>query len=251
MKPILYISLTAWLLLLIAVWAFPIGFTACAKGSFWCQAVYWLTESAGKYGTLLITVGAAYLYTIRLTSKTEKTKVFFRSLLSLLVFLSVFAYINEHGTKKIMKFLRPSHLYVAEHAAEKIRPDSLFALSKEERRSYLQYTIDKNQTSFNDIDAKVLAHWVEESGFSFPSGHSFNAFLLACVLAFSIYSNEKHRKLFFFPFAWALFVCISRVAIGAHSALDVSVGAALGMSIALLFLYFDTTRKLIIHKRKQ
>ncbi len=88
-------------------------------------------------------------------------------------------------------------------------------------------------------------HWVQESGFSFPSGHSFNAFLLAMVLAYGIYHNQfraQWRKLFVLPFIWALAVAVSRVAIGVHTPLDVSTGAAMGIGLGILLLYIDFTR---------
>jgi len=43
-------------------------------------------------------------------------------------------------------------------------------------------------------------------------------------------------------------VAVSRVAIGAHSALDVSFGAALGLLIGQLFLYIDYSRAIITQR---
>jgi membrane-associated phospholipid phosphatase len=39
------------------------------------------------------------------------------------------------------------------------------------------------------------------------------------------------------------------VALGAHHPIDVIVGSAMGFVVAAAFIYFDTTRKLIIHKK--
>ncbi len=230
------------------MWFLHPEFTACSKDSYWCSTAYWLTESAGKYGTLLIVFVTAFLYTIRLKSKKEKTIAFCKSFVVLLVILSVFAYINEHATKKILKYPRPSHTYLIHEAGKTVNLDSMYELEKEQRQKFLTELINGAPILKENIDQKVLDHWVEEAGYSFPSGHSFNAFLLATILCFSIY-HTRYRKLYFLPFVWAVFIGVARVAIGAHSALDVSVGAALGMLIAMLFLYFDTTRKLVTRKK--
>ncbi len=123
--------------------------------------------------------------------------------------------------------------------------DSLYQLTKEQRSVYFGDLIQKNPFQFKAIDVSVQNHWVEEAGFSFPSGHTFNAFLFATIIAFSIYFNRwkpQLRNLFIFPFAWAFCVGVSRVAMGAHTAFDVSVGASMGIGIGALFLYFDRTR---------
>jgi phosphatidylglycerophosphatase B len=247
-KPVVKIALLAYAVLLIAVWAFPLAFTACSKDSFWCSTAYWLTESAGKYGTLLIVTASAFLYTVRLRSKKERLVTFSRSFIVLLAVLSVFAYINEHATKKILKYPRPSHTYVIHEAGKTVNLDSMYELEKEQRQKFLTELINSAPVLTENVDKKVLDHWVEEAGYSFPSGHSFNAFLLGTILAFSLY-HTRFKRFFFVPFIWSVFIGVARVAIGAHSALDVSVGAALGVLIAMLFLYFDATRKLVIRKK--
>ncbi len=234
--------------MLCLVWFLPVEFSACSIDSLWCGTAYWLTESAGKYGTLLIIVLAAFLYTLRIKSKKEKIITFFSSAAALFIILAVFAYTNEHFTKKILKYPRPSHTYIISQSGQKVNLDSMYKLEIEQRKEFLHQLIISSTVLTATIDKKVLDHWVEEAGYSFPSGHSFNAFLLACILSFSIY-HSRYKKLVVIPFVWALSIAVSRVAIGAHSALDVSVGAALGILIAMLLLYFDTTRKLITRKK--
>ncbi len=239
-------------MLLAIVWLMPVGFNACEKDSLACKLAYWFTESAGKYGTVGIIIFTSYFYTVSLERKRDKLYTFLISFVALSAFLAVFAYGNEHGTKKLIKLPRPSHLYMVEQTGQQVLLDSLYNLSKDERQIAFKQLIQNNLQTFSKIDARVLDHWVEESGFSFPSGHSFNAFLLASVLAFSIRhirSKPRLNKYFMIPFLWAAAVAVSRVAIGAHSALDVSVGGLMGLVTGLTFLYFDTTRKLIIHKK--
>jgi phosphatidylglycerophosphatase B len=101
------------------------------------------------------------------------------------------------------------------------------------------------------IDPKVLSHWVEEAGYSFPSGHTFNAFLLATVLAFSIKRSRKINlnKYYFVPFIWAVAIGVSRVALGAHAPFDVTFGGAMGIFFGALLLYFETSRNIILHRK--
>lgn len=234
--------------LLCAVWTLPIGFTACSKDDWWCRIAYWLTESAGKIGTIFIIAAAAYFYTLSSVSLKEKVKVFFKSVFSIGLLLAIMAFVNENVTKEVIKTIRPSQTFVIEQSGIGSGIDSLLLLNDEGRKVFVQRVINSHLDEFSTIDTKVLNHWIAESGYSFPSGHSCNAFLLAYILAFSMYysKNSIARKFYLFPFFWALMVGVSRVAIGAHSALDVSVGAALGLLVSFLLLYFDSTKRWII-----
>jgi phosphatidylglycerophosphatase B len=234
--------------LLCLVWLLPSAFSACRIDSSWCTIAYWATESAGKIGTVIILALSCFFYTVRIESKRQKLKVFLKSFIVLGILLSGIAYINEHLTKEIIGIPRPSHLLIVKNSSIKI--DSIYKVNEEKRKILLKSLILADTTTFKAMDVKVLDHWVEEAGYSFPSGHSFNAFLLAVILTYSLYHSRKApiRKLYLLPFAWAVLVAVSRVAIGAHSALDVSFGASLGLIVGHLFLYIDHTRALITER---
>lgn len=178
--------------------------------------------------------------------------IFFKSVLSLVIVFGVLAFINENYTKPILKLKRPSHLYVLKETNNLNKIDELYQLNKSERSKYFENLIHSNIQKFENIDKDVQEHWIEEAGFSFPSGHTFNAFLFSMVIAYAIYFNRSKphlRKWFFVPFIWACIVGISRVALGAHSALDVSVGACMGVLLGMLFLYIDFTRHWLTNKK--
>jgi len=120
-----------------------------------------------------------------------------------------------------------------------------------QRQIALKKMINSSAFLKQNVDHKVLAHWIEEAGYSFPSGHTFNAFLLATVLSFSILRSRKlHlQKYYFIPFIWATAIGVSRVAIGAHTPMDVSFGAAMGIFFSGLLLYFETSRNVILHRK--
>lgn len=234
-----------------AVWFFYPDFTACSKDSIWCASAYWATQSAGKFGTLGVVLVTSTFYATRFQGRRKKILIFLRSFLILSGLLATFAFVNEHVIKPAAGFARPSHAFILKQTKSNVNLDSLYRLTEINRRAYFKNVLDSDTVNFKSIDKRILDHWVEEAGYSFPSGHSFNAFLLASILAFSIYQSE-HRKmkyLYFLPLLWALLVALSRVAVGAHSPLDVSFGAAMGLIISHLLLSNRLTRDLIIPKR--
>ncbi len=191
-----------------------------------------------------------FCYTLRIASKRNKLKVFIKSFLVIGILLSAVAFVNEHFTKEAIGIPRPSHLFVVQNSFPVVKIDSLYQLNETERKKQLRLLIDSDSARFGKIDARILNHWIEEAGYSFPSGHSFNAFMLATILAFSLYHSRNNtvRMLYLLPFFWALLVAISRVSVGAHSVLDVSFGSALGLIFGNLFLFVDYTRSIITER---
>jgi len=237
-------------MLLGAVWIFYPEFTACAIDSGWCSVAYWATLSAGKTGTLLIVFFASVVYAARQSSPKRKAKIFTQLFLVLGGLLAGFAFLNEHVVKPVVKLSRPSHSYMIKQTKSIMTLDSLYTLEESQRKAYLKGLITSDTLYLKQIDQRVLNHWVDEAGFSFPSGHSFNAYLLGTILAFGIY-EEKQRKwrlLALMPLSWALLVALSRVALGAHTAADVSAGAGIGLLLAFTLLGITATRKLLVPK---
>ncbi|MBC7383711.1 MAG: phosphatase PAP2 family protein [Bacteroidia bacterium] len=52
------------------------------------------------------------------------------------------------------------------------------------------------------------------------------------------------------PLAWALAVSLSRIAIGVHTAIDVSSGAAMGIVTASILLYIDFKRHWLTNNKR-
>jgi phosphatidylglycerophosphatase B len=204
----------------------------------------------GFFVVLLVT---SLFYVSSAVSKKEKLTVFLKSFVSLFIFFGALAFINERYTKPILKSQRPSHVYMLNQTGLSYTIDSLYQLDKNTRKDFFQTLVNTHPLEFKQIDPEITEHWIDEAGFSFPSGHTFNAFLFAMILAYAILYNRSYPKLrvlFFIPFIWALAIGVSRVAIGAHSAVDVSGGAIFGIGIGWVFLYIEKTRHWLTRKTK-
>ena len=68
--------------------------------------------------------------------------------------------------------------------------------------------------------------------FSFPSGHTSAAFLMATLL------SSYYPDLMPLLFAWASLVGLARVVLGVHFPTDTVIGALMGTSIALISMEF-------------
>lgn len=247
-KPILRTATPLYGCLLIIVWFLDPEFTAYEKNSAWGTFSYWTTESAGRIGTVIVILMASIMLALQVATVKERVVGFLRTFVTLSVILSAFALVNEHVVKPILQVPRPSHRYIVEQSKSEVKLDSLYTLPAAERRAVFKQLIDADTMAFKNWDERILNHLLDETGYSFPSGHSFNAFLLAGMLAFCIYhlADRKARWLCAVPLAWAVMVAVSRVALGAHTALDVSIGSTFGLTISQGLLYFPGIRRLLI-----
>jgi undecaprenyl-diphosphatase len=95
------------------------------------------------------------------------------------------------------------------------------------------YFLLKNSCKRNRPEAALqgFSSFIKPSDqFSFPSGHTSAAFMVAVVLA------NFMPALLFFLFAWSTLVGFSRIALGVHFPTDIVVGALMGSSVGLLSL---------------
>lgn len=251
-KRLFFVGLSCVLMLWLVIFAFNLAFSATENDSYWTNIAYFITESGGTIGSAIGITIACLLYTLQEEGWKNKFQVFVKSFVGLALIIALFAAINEKLTKPVLKLERPSHKEMLSRMQMEGLVDSLYNLSKDERIAFFGLETEKRAELFKNINPIVLRHWVVEGGYSFPSGHTFNAFLLAMIFAFGIMHNthKKHwQKLYPLPLLWATMVGISRVALGAHSIVDVSVGGLMGVCIGALLVYLDFTRHLITHKK--
>lgn len=73
------------------------------------------------------------------------------------------------------------------------------------------------------------------TGYSFPSGHTTTAAILACSIAWLAYRHIRNRYMpatvLVFAMAWVVLMALSRLVLGVHYFTDVLGGASLGLAI--------------------
>lgn len=224
------------------------GFTGCPPGSTICIAMYWITQSGGWMGTLIIVLLVSLSYSFIPLHPRGRLVMFVRTFLALAIVLGVSAKVNETFIKSRLAISRPSHQYILNASRSKADLDSVYLLLTDERRLFFRSIVDHDTIHFKEIDERVLRHWIDEAGYSMPSGHTFNAFLLASMLAFSLFElNQRHITWWLYlPMVWAALVGMSRVVLGVHTALDVSLGGVLGLAVSHLLLAIPLTNRLLV-----
>jgi phosphatidylglycerophosphatase B len=202
------------------------------------QFVYWLSESGGKPG---IPVVAAVLLTVLLTRPGFAAAPRVREAIVLVVSLGLVvglaAVLNEHVVKPGFAVPRPNIKTMAERDVLGTTPDAFYALGdKDARRLYLAERVKTPEfvTAYR-LHPAVLGHWVHETGFSFPSGHSLASMTFATYfLALALWLLKGPRAWIFFALpTWGVLVCYSRVLLTVHSPTDVSVGGGEGVLIGV------------------
>ncbi len=156
------------------------------------------------------------------------------------------AQFNEHLIKPKVAAERPAIRKLAEMEVVNLQKYYVTISSKDERREYLKAQMEKMSENIKNIHPEVVRHWIYEAGFSFPSGHALNAFLMAMLLSYLILETLKppYSSLFFIPFVWAVLVGAARVALGAHSAVDVTVGSLMGVILGAILIRSGVIKRL-------
>ncbi|GAA4314707.1 phosphatase PAP2 family protein [Nibribacter koreensis] len=230
-KSALLISGGVWLFLVVLLWTLPIAFSGYlasdADTNFW----YWLSESGGVFGTTALAVLLCGLAAGQQKGIKQKIRSFAVAFGFLLVTLGGIAFVNEYFIKPITQVPRPSHLFLLKPAGE---IEKFYLQDVSARPAFLQQYLHSNPAVSSNVSPLVLAHWVQECGYSFPSGHSLNVFLLGTMLTLYLGWQLPRRKQLWLlvPLGWALLVCLSRVALGVHSEWDVALGSAAGFTVA-------------------
>ncbi|QHL87303.1 phosphatase PAP2 family protein [Nibribacter ruber] len=232
-KSSLLLSGGMWLLLVLVLCTFPVAFSGYLASDLDTNFWYWLSESGGVFGTTALAVLLCGLAAAQQKGLRRKFASFSVAFGFLLVTLGGIAAVNEYYIKPLTQIPRPSHLFLLQptHQIEKFYLQDVPA-----RQAFLQRFIQENPTLSADVSPLVLAHWVQECGYSFPSGHSLNVFLLGTMLALFLgWQLPRKKQLWLLvPLGWALLVCLSRVALGVHSEWDVALGSAVGFTVAYL-----------------
>lgn len=245
-KRVFFSASIALILLGVLVFGFPIEYSSVNASDKDIDFWFFISESGGAAGLFILIPLVSILISLQKRSWSERIKLFIISIISFGGLMMLSSFLNEKLLKENIKMPRPTHLLFSGKEYQIIHLDTFYSKRKLEREEYLLQQIKLNPDKFSKIHPRVLAHWIEQSGYSFPSGHSTNSFLLGTIFSLllsRIFPSKKY--LYLLPVLWALLVCLSRVTIGVHSKYDVFFGALFGMFLAVIIAWFKLPERFI------
>lgn len=204
------------------------------------QLAYWLSQSGGKFGAPIVAV-------LMLTLLVTRGDITFQRRWkesSVVVLIAAIcagggAALNEHFVKAKFKIPRPNIIWLAgENGSGPLgmSADDFYGIgNKQARRKPLAKVLTTVPAPV-PLSAAIEAHWIEETGYSFPSGHSFAAMFLATFLLMiaATYLTTKRLWMFYVLLPWALAVCYSRPILRVHTATDITLGGLQGLVVGLV-----------------
>lgn len=157
------------------------------------------------------------------------------------------ALLNEHVVKPAFGIARPNIVELTESGA--LGPDypnaeAFYSVgSKGDRRVVLGELLPTVTTV--SLSPTVQAHWIHETGYSFPSGHATAAMtLVAMLVPFGIRWLSGWRRsltVLVIP-VWAVAIAYTRDLLQVHTPIDIIVGTLAGFGWGLFaFLFIQRT----------
>jgi undecaprenyl-diphosphatase len=136
----------------------------------------------------------------------------------------------SHSGDGVLYVLLAGYLYASEMPADRLFLIAALAAFAVERPLYcvLKNSFKRNRPQ--EALANFHSFIIPSDKFSFPSGHTSGAFLMATLLAYF------HPALALPVYLWATTVGLSRIFLGVHFPTDILVGMTMGMSIATISL---------------
>lgn len=203
---------------------------------------WWLSTSASVYGIPVVAVFMLLLVSnLPHRQWRERASEILLAGGILLLMISLVSLLNEHVVKPGFHVFRPNILQLAsappDRPALKMTAADFYELPDKNARShYLARVLNADDYNGPKLPPLVKQHWINETGYSFPSGHTTAAMALAgffLALALSRFNGRQLIPYLLLPL-WGLLVAWSRTVLQVHTPLDVLAGGAQGMMIGLL-----------------
>ncbi len=203
------------------------------------QFAYWLSQSAGKFGVPIITI---LMIVVLITRKniTVQRRWLETGVIVLIVLLCTGGggVLNEHVLKTQLRIPRPNIVWLAGEEGGgplKMSPDEFYSSGDKEFRSEILTNVLSQEPAPVPLSSSIKNHWVKETGYSLPSGHSFSAMFLATffLLSGATCITTKRSWLFCTLLPWALAVCYSRPILRVHTPMDITVGGLQGIVVGV------------------
>ena len=202
------------------------------------MVAYWIAESGGASGIPLIGALMTALVVGRGgVSNGRRVTEMLLIVFVVTVLLGGGAALDEHVVKPVFAVSRPNILELSQSPADApilgLSPAEFYALPDKTKRSE---HLTKVLTEVVKLDKSVRGHWIAETGYSFPSGHSFSSMMFATFfLAMGLsYFSGRRLWVFYLLVVWAVAVCFSRPILRVHSPTDICIGALKGILVGTL-----------------
>lgn len=213
------------------------------------QLAYWLSQSGGKTGapivavlmlTLLVTRGG-----ITIQRRWKETGVI---VLIVAICAGGGAALNEYFVKEQQRIPRPNIIWLAGERGSGplgMTSEDFYQSGNKEARSKTLAKVIRSVPVPVPMSSSIESHWIEETGYSLPSGHAYSAmFFTTFFLAIAAtYLPTKRLWMFYSLLPWALAVCYSRPILRVHTPTDITLGGLQGLAVGLVA--WATARMLI------
>lgn len=175
------------------------------------EIAYLLAMSGGKFGAPVLGVILLVILISReglgVRRKWTESVIF---LIVSIVLVGGGAAVNEHVVKGEFKVPRPNIVWLAgDNGAGPLgmtANDFYQTGDKQSRREPLLSVLNQQPAPVL-LSESIKTHWVEETGYSFPSGHAFSAMFFASFFLLLAVTYIKTNRIWFFYalLPWALF----------------------------------------------
>jgi len=204
------------------------------------DVAYWVALSGSKFGVPFVGVLMLILLVMRSgVNSSRRLKEVGIIVLMVALFAGGGAAINEHVIKETLKIPRPNIVWLAGdsgHGPLGMTPKQFYEVGdKEARREPLEETLSQIPKPVV-LSPEVEADWIEETGYSFPSGHAFSVMFFATFFLAMAATYLTTRRIWWFYalLPWALAVCYSRPILRVHTPLDITVGGFQGFILGMI-----------------
>jgi phosphatidylglycerophosphatase B len=204
------------------------------------QLAYWLSWSGGRVGAPIVAAAMLVLLIARqgIRSPRRWTKA--------IIIVLVGVVCGGGGVVKTVYFIKPQFVVprpnVVWLAGENgtgplgMTPEEFYESGPKQVRSELLARVLRSAPRPVALSSSIEAHWVDETGYSFPSGHAFSAMFFATffLTVGATYLATKRLWMFYALLPWAAAVCYSRSILRVHTPSDITVGGLLGLGVGIL-----------------
>lgn len=226
------------LLIPIATWLIDWHWVPDQNYSWIDFALYLITETgSAPYFAVIVSLILSIWLSMRCKCLQHHWVILFLSI----IFLQATTQIIKSGAKAIWEEPRPYMSYVVEKGVD---TTAFYEVDRNERSVILESVLDTD----TNTPSWLQNHWQNETGYSFPSGHTIFAVIWAFIII-GFLTREKDSKTWLAMIImtlWAGLMMVSRVRLGMHFPIDLLVSTIIAYIVALLFFYFLAKRDTLI-----